>query len=63
MKVNRQNSITCSLTNVEVQAFEAWGTAMGLNVNQAVKKCIRYTIKHLKPAKPAVEPAKPLEMV
>ena len=51
MKVNRQNTITCSLTNAEVQAFEAWGTAMGLNVNQAVKKCIRYTIKHLQACK------------
>jgi hypothetical protein len=63
MKVNRQNSITCSLTNAEVRAFEAWGTAMRLNVNQAIKKCIHYTIKRLQPAKPAVEPAKPLEMV
>jgi hypothetical protein len=49
MKVNRRNTVTCGLSNEEVRNFEAWGTAMGFNLNQALKQCIAYTIKNVKP--------------
>ena len=63
MKLNRRNTISCSLRNAEVAAFEQWGTAMNLNTNQAIKKCIAFTIKNLKPPTPVVEPVEPLEAV
>ncbi|MGO9399898.1 MAG: hypothetical protein ACLP19_18955 [Xanthobacteraceae bacterium] len=53
MKVNPRHVITCALTNQEVKDFEAWGTAMDLNINQAMKQSIAYAIKNLKPNKAA----------
>ena len=46
--------VTClqftSFSEDEVQELEQWGTAMNLpNLNQALKHCIAYTIKHAKP--------------
>jgi hypothetical protein len=50
MKIQLRNIISCSMSEDEVQELEAWGTAMGQpNLNQALKWCIAYTIKHAKP--------------
>jgi hypothetical protein len=50
MKIQRRNIISCSLSEDEVQELEQWGTAMNLpSLNQALKHCIAYTIKHAKP--------------
>jgi hypothetical protein len=52
MKIQRRNVISCSLSEDEVQELEQWGTSMNLpNLNQALKWCIAYTIKHAKPDK------------
>jgi hypothetical protein len=52
MKIQRRNVISCSLTEEEVQELEDWGTSMNLpNLNQALKWCIAYTVKHAKPNK------------
>jgi hypothetical protein len=65
MKINRMNSITCKLKNQGVKDFEEWGTAWGLNVNQAVKTCIAFTIANKPPQKASVgrQRAKTLEEV
>jgi hypothetical protein len=51
MKIQRRNIISCSLSEDEVQELEQWVTSMNLpNLNQALKHCIAYTIKHAKPS-------------
>ena len=49
MKINQRHNVTATLTNAEIEAFEEWGTKAGLCVNQAIKQCIAYTIKHKNP--------------
>jgi hypothetical protein len=51
MKINQRNVVTCGLTNKEVKGFEEWGSAMELNVDQAVKRCIAFTIQNMNPNK------------
>lgn len=63
MKVNRQNTVTCSLTNAEAAAFEAWGTSMNINTNQAIKRAIAFAIQNLKPKPVVVEPEEVLEVL
>jgi hypothetical protein len=49
MKIQHRNIIRFE---DEVQELEGWGTAMNLpNLNQALKHCIQFTIKHTKPKK------------
>jgi hypothetical protein len=55
MKVNRRNIVSCGLTDQEVRDFEKWGTALNLNLNQALKQCIAYTTQNKKPDKKAAE--------
>jgi hypothetical protein len=52
IKVNRQQwtTMSVSMKESEVKAFEEWGSAMNFpSINQAIKTCIEYTMKQKKP--------------
>jgi hypothetical protein len=49
LKLNRRNNVSCALTNQEAKEFEAFTNAMDfVNINQAIKYCIAYTIENNK---------------
>jgi hypothetical protein len=49
MKINVHQHVTARLNKREIKIFETWGSAAGVNVSQALKFAILYTIKNKNP--------------